>query len=114
MIMTTNLLEQKCLDKIGGRGRGKYTIMYVCQRRNTSGRAVPKSFEEIQQIDPNHWMIWATMNKKMMELPAKFARSPQLNWRIKKEIGFNVIYATNLSSQNALRGHIFSQMVIAL
>ena len=46
--------RDKRLEKIGGKGRGKYTIMYVCQRRNTSGRAVPKSFEEIQQIDPIH------------------------------------------------------------
>ena len=33
MIIITNLLQQKRLEKTGGRGRGKYTIMYVCQRR---------------------------------------------------------------------------------
>ena len=34
----------------GGRGRGKYTIMYVRQRKKTSGRAVARSFVEIQQF----------------------------------------------------------------
>ena len=53
MIIATNLLQQKRLEKIGGgggRGRGKYTIMYVRQRKKTSGRAVARSFVEIQQF----------------------------------------------------------------
>ena len=47
-----------------------------------------------------------------MLLPAKFARYPGKNWQRNVEIGFNVIYAMNISAQSAMTREIFLQMII--
>ena len=53
-------------------------------------------------IWPNHRMMRAVIKKKMMVLPAKFARSPGYNCRRNVEIGFNAIYGMNISAQSAI------------
>ena len=61
---------------------------------------------------PNYQMIRVVMKKRMMVLPAKFARSSGYNWRWNVEIGFNAIYAMNMPSQSAMPREIFPQILI--
>ena len=50
--------------------------------------------------------------KKMMVLPAKFASFPGCNRPRNVEIGYNTIYAVNISVQNVMTRKIFLQMMI--
>ena len=106
-----NLLQQNRAVKVGGKRRRKEeSIKYDCQW-STSWVAAASSIFGNSAIWQNHEMIRTVMMKKMMVVPAKFARYHEYNWWRNLEIGFYVIYAMNISAQSAVT-EIFPQMML--